>query len=186
MNFSNEIYQPAEDSFLLAECVKNFLEKSKLDKKRISVLDMGSGSGVQSENLINLGVPEKNLTLIEINSLAIGALKKRFLNTKIIKSNLFEKLNPKKDRFDLILFNPPYLPENEFDSGIDTTGGKNGSEVINKFLVSAKDYLNPKGRILLLTSSFTKKINWQGYQKKCIGKKKIFFEILYVWALSLS
>jgi len=180
---NSEIYQPAEDSFLLAECAKEFLESSKINKKRIKVLDMGSGSGIQSASLIKEGVPEKNIVLVDINPNAISFLKKKFTKSRIILSNLFEKLNPEKNKFDFILFNPPYLPENKFDKGLDTTGGKNGSEVINNFLVQAKKYLNKNGKILLLASSLTKKINWQDYKKKCIVKKRIFFEILYVWEL---
>ncbi len=182
---NSEIYQPADDSFLLTECTQKFLEKYLLNKKEIKILDMGSGSGIQSEKLIESGIPEKNIVIVDINPLAVKNLKSKFLNSKVIKSDLFEKLKSEKNKFDLILFNPPYLPESKFDSGIDTTGGKNGSEVINKFLVDAKDHLKENARILLLTSSLTKKINWQNYQKKCIGKKKIFFESLYVWELSL-
>ncbi|HOW37173.1 MAG TPA: methyltransferase domain-containing protein [Candidatus Pacearchaeota archaeon] len=181
----SEIYQPAEDSFLLAECVKYFLESSKINKKEIKVLDMGSGSGIQSTNLINQDVSERNIVLVDINPDTISFLKKKFTNSKIILSNLFEKLNSEKNKFDLILFNPPYLPENKFDKGLDTTGGKNGSEVINNFLVQAKKYLSKNGKIIVLTSSLTKKINWQDYKKKCIGKKRIFFEILYVWELEV-
>ena len=146
---------------------------------------MGSGSGIQSTNLINQGVPEENIVLVDINPNVIFFLKKKFTKSKIILSNLFEKLNPEKNKFDLILFNPPYLPKNKFDEGLDTTGGKNGSEVINNFLVQAKKYLSKNGKILLLTSSLTKKINWQGYRKKCIKKKRIFFEILYGWELEV-
>ena len=85
MNKSNpEIYQPAEDSFLLAECAKNFLDISKINKKEIKVLDMGSGSGIQSSNLINQGIPEKNLVLVDINPNAVSFLKKKFSKSKII------------------------------------------------------------------------------------------------------
>lgn len=184
--FYSEIYQPAEDSFLLAECVQDFLEKSQLNKEKIRVLDMGSGSGIQSEKLIEWGIPEKKLVIVDINPLAIKFLKKKFTKSKVTLSDLFEKLNSEKNKFDLILFNPPYLPESKFDKGIDTTGGKNGSEVINKFLVGAKDYLKENAKILLLTSSLTKKIAWQDYQKKRIGKNKFFFETLSVWELSRS
>ena len=93
-------------------------------------------------------------------------------------------MSSEKNKFDLILFNPPYLPEDKFDKGLDTTGGKNGSEVINKFLIQAKRYLNKNGKILILTSSLTKKINWQIYSKKKLAEKRIFFETLYVWELS--
>jgi len=83
----------------------------------------------------------------------------------------------------LIIFNPPYLPREKHDEGKDTTGGKNGSEIINKFLNQAKAHLNKNGKILLLTSSFTKNINWLDYKKELLGTKSLFFEELYVWEL---
>jgi len=86
----------------------------------------------------------------------------------------------------LIIFNPPYLPKSKFDEELDTTGGEKGSEIINRFLEEAKNHLASTGRILLLTSSLTKGINWQDYKKKLLGKKRIFFEELYVWNLSLD
>ena len=171
-----EIYQPAEDSFLLSEFVKKEVSKNKNSK----ILDMGSGSGIQTETAIKAGAEQENITAADINPLAITYLKNRFPKSNIIHSNLFEKV---KGKFDLIFFNPPYLPEDKFDSGIDTTGGEEGGEIINDFLSSAKSHLSEKGKILLLTSSHTKKVNWKEYHRKLLGKKKIFFEELYVWEL---
>lgn len=168
-----EIYQPAEDSFLLVEFLKKEIEKSKPK----TILDMGSGSGIQAETAINQGINSENLTLVDINKDAVKSLSKKFPNSKVILSNLFDNIN---GRFDLIVFNSPYLPFNKFDKGKDTTGGYG---LIEKFLRQAKVHLSKKGEILLLTSSFTGKINFKGYNKKILGKKRIFFEELYVWKL---
>jgi release factor glutamine methyltransferase len=173
-----EIYQPAEDSFLLAKFVKKELTKNKV----IEVLDMGSGSGIQAEVAIKAGINPENIILADINPEAIKHLKKKFPECKVILSDLFSKIS-KKFQFDLITFNPPYLPNNKFDKEPDTSGGKKGSEIINKFLSHAKKYLSKNRIIVLLTSSFTKGIDWADYEKKLLGKKKIFFEELYVWKL---
>ncbi len=174
-----EIYQPAEDSFFLNEFVEREMQNLK-DKNNIKVLDMGSGSGIQGQTCIDLDVSPQNLTLVDINPSSINFLKNKFPMSKIIQSNLFERL---KERYDIIIFNPPYLPEDKFDKEKDTTGGKRGNEIINEFLRQAKKYLSKSGGILLLTSSFTKNINWQKYKKILLGKKKIFFEDIYVWKL---
>lgn len=171
-----EIYQPAEDSLLLSEVLKKFILKNKPQK----ILDMGSGSGIQAETLINSKIPLENITLVDINPKSIRHLKSKFPQSKIIHSNLFSKIN-KNEKFDLIIFNPPYLPENKYDKKQDTTGGKNGSEIINEFLKQSKTYLNQNGKIFLLTSNLTKRINWLDYKKKPLAKKKLFFEELYVW-----
>ena len=58
----------------------------------------------------------------------------------------------------MIVFNPPYLPEEKETKGdIQIVGGKKGYEVIERFLLKAKDYLLSKGKILLLFSSLTDK-----------------------------
>ena len=83
----------------------------------------------------------------------------------------------------MIIFNPPYLPETQYDKGKDTTGGKLGSEIANKFLIKAHKYLKKNGRILLLVSSLTKNIKFENYHKKIIAKRKLFFEELYVYEI---
>ena len=97
--------------------------------------------------------------------------------------------NRRCPRYDLIIFNPPYLPEDKRESReskIATTGGKNGSEIINNFLIQAKSYLNKNGKIFLLTSSMTKKINWQDYNKIKIAEDNLFMEELFVWEICVD
>ena len=145
---------------------------------------MGSGTGIQAQTCIEFGANPENLTLADINKKSIKFLKTKFPKSKIIHSDLFENI---KGKFNLIIFNPPYLPEDSReseDSKLATTGGKNGSEIINKFLKQAKKHLGENGKILLLTSSLTKGIKWENWKKKLLGKKKLFFEELYVWELS--
>ncbi|RLG16352.1 hypothetical protein DRN69_01100 [Candidatus Pacearchaeota archaeon] len=178
-----DIYEPAEDSFFLSEFVKREVKKSKPKK----ILDMGSGSGIQAKTCIDSGADSKNLTLVDINERAIRELKKKFPKSRIIHSDMFQNLN--KEKFDLIIFNPPYLPKNKYDKEKDTTGGNKGGEIINRFLNQIKKYLSKNGKVLLLTSSFTKGIKWPCSDlitRRLLGKKKLFFEELYVWGLSFN
>lgn len=175
------IYQPAEDSIFLSEFVEKFAKMSKPNK----ILDIGSGTGIQAKTCIESGANPKNIFLSDINSEAVKFLNKEFPKSKIIQSDLFDKIP--KQKFNLIIFNPPYLPEDfreSHESRLATTGGKKGSELINNFLIQAKNYLDSDGKILLLTSSLTKGIKWQNWKKKLLRKKKIFFEELYVWELN--
>ncbi len=176
------MYFPQEDSYLLSKNVENFLKNQK--NKHINILDMGSGSGIQAKTCMKNGF--KNILCIDIDKKAVEYVKKQ--NLKALKSNLFEKLSNKK--FDLIIFNPPYLPEDKtgYDKEKDTTGGKKGGEIILKFLKQAKKHLTKQGKILLLFSSLTKpnimnKAKKNRYLPKLLDKKKLFFEELYVYLL---
>jgi release factor glutamine methyltransferase len=176
-----EIYLPSEDSFFLSEILRKEILKLSDKKSEIKILEIGCGSGVQLQTLKKAGMRKENIFSCDINSSAVRHCKKLGFNSRV--SNLFEKI---KGKFDIITFNPPYLPENKFDKEKDTTGGKNGSEIINKFLKQAKSHLTKNGKIFLLTSSLTRGIKWQGYRKKLLGKKKLFFEELRVWEVRIQ
>lgn len=183
----SEIYSPSEDSYLLSETLKEFLNKIKIKNKNIKILDMGSGSGIQAKTCKNVGF--NDILTADINEQAVKELKQQKL--KAIKGNLFSRIN-KKDKFDLIIFNPPYLPQHKYDKKQDTTGGKQGYELIIKFLKQAKQHLNKQGVILLLFSSLSKlsiikqKAKQLNYSLKLLSKQKLFFEELYVYRMKLS
>jgi len=173
------MYQPAEDSFLLSDSIKEYLTNKN---KSIKVLDLGTGSGIQAETCKSLGFD--NILAADIDSESLDFVSKKRIKT--IKSNLFSKI---KEKFDLIIFNPPYLSEYKHDKEKDTSGGKKGDETILSFLNQARKHLTKDGNILLLLSSLTpkkqiNKITKKYYQKKKIAEKKLFFETLEVWLLS--
>lgn len=175
-----EIYLPAEDSFLLSDIIEKEIMKLS-DKKEIKTLEIGCGSGIQLQTLFKKGIKKENIFSCDINSEAVKHCKN--LGFQSIKSDLFEKI---KGKFNLIIFNPPYLPSHKFDREKDTTGGKKGSETINKFLKQAKSHLAKTGKIFLLTSSYTKGIKWGAWKKRLVAQKKLFFEELYVWELTMK
>jgi release factor glutamine methyltransferase len=166
------IYQPAEDSYLLQKQVEKFA------KKGMKILDMGTGSGIQAITAKEQGA---DVLAVDINKECL-----KLKNIKTLQSNLFENVN---EKFDLIIFNPPYLPEDERepeDSKLATTGGKKGNEIIEKFLKQVKNHLKENGKILLLFSSLTPdmKILLKNFKTKKLSEEKIPYEILYVYELS--
>jgi release factor glutamine methyltransferase len=172
------MYLPGDDSYLLQEALIDFLEFKSRD---IKILDLGTGSGIQALACKEQGF--KNILAADIDNEAVKTARK--LGIKAVHSDLFSKI---KAKFDLIIFNPPYLPEDKFDSGIDTTAGKKGYELIIKFLKQAKSHLNKEGKILLLISSLShpniiKNQARKFFQIKKISEKRIFFEVLEVWIL---
>lgn len=166
------LYKPREDSFLLKEQVKKFTEKG------MKVLDMGTGTGIQAETALANGA---DVLAVDSDKESIKFVSAKGI--KCIKSDLFDEVN---GQFDLIIFNPPYLPEEEGEEGQlkkQVSGGKKGSEIIEGFLESAKDYLKPNGKILLIYSSLTPDvpglIKKYGFEYKGLSEKKLFFEKIY-------
>jgi len=172
-----QIYQPAEDSYFLSGAIKKFVKE-----KNVTVLEIGSGSGIQLQTLFDVGIKKQNIFGCDTNSKAVEHCKK--LGFNCIKSNLFSKI---KGKFDLIVFNPPYLPEDKYDKLPDTTGGKKGDETILKFIKKLKSHLKKNGECFLLLSSHTpmQRINkfLKNYKSKIIAKKKLFQEELFIYKI---
>ena len=177
------IYNPREDSYLLQKQVKKYAKDE-------SVLDIGSGSGIQAKTAIK--AKAKSVLATDINQEAVLHLKSKGINA--IKSNLFSNIKKNK-KFDLIVFNPPYLPEEkreDKETYLFTTGGKRGDELIIKFLKQAKSHLNKNGIILIVLSSLTPKnkilslMEKQDMNYKVLSSQSFFFETLEVWEIQNS
>lgn len=169
------IYDPEEDSYLLEKYVRE-LAKGK-------VLDIGTGSGIQALAALHKC---NDILAADINPEAVKLAKSK--GVRAVKSNLFSNV---KGKFDTIIFNPPYLPEDkqeDAESKTITTGGKKGHEIIEKFLKQAKSHLNKNGIILVVFSSLTGDVislfKKHNYHYKLLESKQVFFEQLYVYELS--
>jgi len=165
------IYEASDDSFLLKKYIKKYA-KGK-------VLDVGTGSGVLAKEALKY---TKDVIASDVQDLKLKGV-------KFIKSDLFENI---KSKFDLIIFNPPYLPKDEredLESALVTTGGRKGYEVIEGFLKDLKKHLKENGKCLIVFSSLTDKnkvdslIEEDELRFKCLEKKKLFFEELYVYLI---
>lgn len=176
--YSEEVYEPKEDSYLMAENIK-FEAKKK-------VLDMGCGSGIQSMNAL---IQNCEVIAVDLNPEALEITKqnskqiKKEKKIKTIQSNLFEKI--KKQKFDYILFNPPYVPSDTIKY-IELDGGKKGREILNKFLEEVPKWITEKGKIYFIQTNIngikeTKNILKKYKLKMCKkATKKEFFEELYL------
>ena len=176
-----KIYQPEEDSFLLSRVLENEVPKILIRNPNLTFLEVGSGSGTQLVKAEQIGIKNGNIFACDINEKAVHLCENKGFNC--ILSNLFENISGK---YDIIVFNPPYLPIDKQEpetSQLATTGGEYGSKIINKFLKQAKKHCKSTTKIFLITSSLTKQVDFEGYKNEIVGKKKIFFEELIAWEL---
>jgi release factor glutamine methyltransferase len=174
-----KVYEPAEDSFLLEDCIL----KENLSGFRC--LDMGTGSGILSSAMIKAGA--KEVIAVDVNYKALLACGKLNFKNKnkmrFIESDLFDKL--KGEVFDFITFNPPYLPSEDI-KWKDLDGGKKGREITDKFLTQFVGHLSPNGICLLLISSLNNEeevvseIEKKGLFVEVLSRKKLFFEELII------
>jgi len=203
-------YTPAEDTFLLLNEINKELKilnknkksnnknnenkKEKNKKNKIKICEIGIGSGYISINIAKKF--SDNLFFgSDINKEAIKNTKKEFkkINSKIIlkNKNLFEGF--KKIKFDLIIFNTPYLPceTNEKYSELNILdkaiyGGKNGNEIIKEFIFNLNDNLKNEGSAIILYSSLSKPkeiekiLTENQFSFEIIKKENHFFEELII------
>lgn len=178
------IYPPAEDSFLMSRILEEKLPELLKENSNLKFLEIGAGSGIHLETAKNLGVKKENIFSSDINQKSVDHCK--LLGFNCIHSDLFQNIEGK---YNLIIFNPPYLPEDSRepkDSQVATTGGKKGNEIILEFLQQAKYHLEKDGKIFLITSSLADNIDFGklGYNAKEIGCEKLFFEHLCLFEIS--
>jgi release factor glutamine methyltransferase len=176
----SKVYAPSDDTFLMVDAI------AKLSVEGKDVLDMGTGSGLLG---LYCALRSANVTASDIDEGAIDQTAKaaRLLGVelKLVISDLFSNL---PGQFDLILFNPPYLPSKDIhDKTVD--GGPGGTSVINSFLSELPSHLHKDGEALLLLSSFNSpQALGQGYDMfdfSTITKRALFFEELKVLRVCL-
>ena len=182
LDVNDNVYEPAEDSF--------FFATNLIIKPDQVVLDLGTGSGILA---IIAAKKAQYVLAVDLNPYAIRCAKEnaelnKIQNMAFLQGDLFTAL---KDgtKFDLILFNAPYLPSEEGEDstwiGRSWAGGANGRVVLDRFIPQVPSYLKPHGRVLLMQSTLTgieKTINAFAKQKLravVIAEQQLpFFETL--------
>lgn len=179
----DDVYPPAEDTYLLLDAA---LAEARTEDL---VLEIGSGRGILS---VELAPKVRRLIATDINPHAIRATNARAramaCTIEFVRADLFRGIS---GSFDLVLFNPPYLPTNPedrtgrwIDYALD--GGANGRETVERFLKDLRTHLHPDGRALLLISSQTgiKEVQETacalGLTTVVVASERCFFEQLYV------
>ncbi len=178
------VYEPGEDSYLLLRSVK--CSSGEL------VLDMGCGSGIIA---VKAALQGAKVIAVDINKEAVKntLFNARMNNVKVfaIAGDLFSPLK-KSLKFDKIFFNPPYLPEKLDEKDVLSLawcGGKDGIEIILRFLEELPDFLKENGKCFMVVSTLAKLDKVEKFlekismEKRKISEISFFFERLELWEI---
>ena len=144
-----------ETELLVEKLSKNY------NKKKIIILDIGTGSGclilsLLSELKLSTGIA------LDISSKAIEVAKKNASNLKLLNrvkflNKSFENIFDKK--FDLIVSNPPYIDKKDiknlsceikkYEPKIALDGGKEGLDLVKKVIYKSKKILKLNGTLAI-------------------------------------
>jgi release factor glutamine methyltransferase len=171
-----QVYSPEADTLLLRDAARAEARPGDL------VLEVGTGSGLIAAEIAR----KSRVIATDINPHAVICA--RNAGVDVVRTDLFTGI---RGAFDLILFNPPYLPtqpEERIDDWLEYAldGGKNGRLTIGRFARNVGDILAPEGRILLLISSLTglseveELFARQGYSVNIAVQQDVEDEVLYI------
>jgi release factor glutamine methyltransferase len=145
-----QVYQPAEDSRLLAETAAEALADLPQDAR---VVDVGTGSGYVAARVAE--ATGTDVLGTDISPLAVREARDH--GVAVVRSDMLDALT---GPFDAVTFNPPYLPTDpdaEWDDWMEyaLSGGPDGRRAVDPFLDDLPRVLAADGRGFLLVSSLT-------------------------------
>jgi len=174
-------YAPSEDSFMMLEALAD------MELQGLRVLDVGTGSGILAAYCARRGA-EVTASDIDVDAIeAVRRLAERLgLRIELVVSDLFSRI---MGQFDVIVFNPPYLPSGTIsDHTVD--GGNRGVEVMDRFLSEVTRRLRENGFAVLLVSSINDPENLRRRHPqlrfKVLREQSLFFERLWVFEVKGS
>ena len=169
------VYTPSEDTFLMVDAIATLPVEGR------RVLDVGTGSGILGLFCAMRGA---HVTVTDVDELALQQTMKAAgvlgLSVEATLSDMFSEV---QGLFDLVLFNPPYLPSSVVeDRTVD--GGGGGTTLVKDFLGGLAAHLENSGTALLLTSSLNDRASLlkqhPEFQYSVVAKRALFFEELQV------
>ena len=148
---------PRQDTELMVDLVLSQFDK----KSKLNILDLGTGSGVIGITLSKF-YPNSLITISDISPKALKVANKNIKKHKVsnvhsIESNWFVGFK-KKEFFDLILTNPPYICkvdvhltnlEINYEPSNALVSANNGFSDIFKIIDSAPNFLKPQGKLFI-------------------------------------
>lgn len=174
---AKDVYWPAEDSLLMLDALRSLELRGK------SCLDLGTGTGILAIEMARRGC-WTTASDISLNSCLLA--KRNFLlngvSVEVVQGSLVRHFRGLA--FDLISFNPPYLPLK--DESEQWAGGKSGRELIDALLTELPRLLRNEGSALILHADFNEpeltieRAEALGMEAAVVRRRKLAFHELMV------
>ncbi|AGI48475.1 HemK-related putative methylase [Thermoplasmatales archaeon BRNA1] len=175
----SEVYPPSEDSVMFIEALEI--------RRGMRVLEIGCGSGVVS---IHCALNGAEVTCGDVNPKAVELANRNAeangVRINAVGTDVYSGIDGK---FDLILFNLPYLPvDEEGELAKAWSGGEDGMGPLPRLLEGAPEHLLPGGRVAVVVSSLMDRKRLEevigGRPCRVLKELPLFFEKLSVLEIS--
>lgn len=151
---NKQVLIPRPETEILLEQALNLI------KRPLHILDIGTGSGILG--ILLAKKTGSQVTALDINRKVLPILKKNIC-AHHVESLVFPVIGdlfpPPGQVFDMIVSNPPYIPEYEwqelaqtvrdFEPRVALVAAENGLAIIGRIAQEARQYLRPGGSLLL-------------------------------------
>lgn len=205
-NLDEKVYEPAEDSFLLLDCLEEKLDSLKQRKYPI-VCEIGAGSGIVTTFMKTSIFPQGYFFATDVNPTACQTIldtanyndKSTFHSVESCQMSLTSAI--RKNSVDVLVFNPPYVPAEEVpalprdeadDKWIDLAllGGEDGMVVTWEVLYDLDSILAEGGVAYILFCARNKPdevaqvMRERGWTVDVVVHRKAGWEVLSVLEFS--
>lgn len=193
-----EVYEPAEDSFLMLDALEKELDSLR-SLNPLLCLEIGSGSGILSTGLATV-MKETNCAFMctDVNPVACAATKatarENGVDLTVVRTNGVDGLLPflKRVKVDIVLCNPPYVATvdeeaDKHDLSAAWAGGDRGMNLTSRVLELLPEVLSEVGACYMVVEQCNKPREVEefakslGLEHSCVLQRKAGRELLSIY-----
>lgn len=169
------VYEPAEDTEMMLQA----------PEVMGPILEVGCGTGVVS---IYHALRGLSVTATDINPVAIECARRNAELNGVCIDLVLTDLFP-DGRFRTVLFNPPYLPAEEWEPP-EWNGGSDGLVVVRRFLERLPEHLMKGGQAYIILSDLSPReelfSRFDRYEFTEVSRRVFEFEAIFLYVVRVD